>query len=219
MSLRFGSFTFDAGRRLLTRGTGGVRLTPKAFRLLELLLSRRPDAVSKPEIQETLWPGTFVSETNLPALVNELREALGESAHDATFVRTVHGFGYAFDGRVDDAPVPAPSSEKHVLFWGKVRFDLADGESVMGRGSNVGVWVGHPSVSRRHARISVAGGVATVEDLSSRNGTFVGSTPVKGPTRLEDGCELRLGAAVLVYHRGSVEISTESGSSPRGGSR
>jgi len=100
MRLRFGDMTFDGGRRLLIRGPDAVHLSPKAFQLLGLLLARRPDAVSKAEIQDVLWPRTFVSETNLPALVNEVRRALGDRAKAPKFVRTVHGYGYAFDAPV-----------------------------------------------------------------------------------------------------------------------
>jgi len=103
MRLRFGDLTFDGGRRLLIRGADAVHLSPKAFQLLELLLARRPDAVSKAEIQDVLWPRTFVSETNLPALVNEVRRALGDRAREPKFVRTVHGYGYAFDAPARDA--------------------------------------------------------------------------------------------------------------------
>lgn len=103
MRLCFGEMTFDGSRRLLTRGPDVVHLSPKAFRLLGLLLARRPDAVSKAEIQNALWPRTFVSESNLPALVNEVRRALDDSARMPKFVRTVHGYGYAFDAPAHDA--------------------------------------------------------------------------------------------------------------------
>jgi DNA-binding response OmpR family regulator len=54
-----------------------VPFSPKAFDLLELLIRRRPKAVSKADIHEHLWPGTFVSPANLANLVGELRAALG----------------------------------------------------------------------------------------------------------------------------------------------
>jgi len=73
-----------------------------------------------------------------------------------------------------------------------------------------------PKVSRRHARITVSGDTATVEDLGSKNGTFIGDAPIEGPTPLRHGNELRLGnlAAVLrvvVLETGSTvtELSRE----------
>lgn len=208
--LRFGDLTFDGGRRLLLRGPEKVHLSPKAFQLLELLLLMRPDAVSKAEIQETLWPRTFVSDTNLPALVNEVRTALGDNARTAGFVRTVHGFGYAFEATVREAPEADASGHRHVLLWGSHEIVLHGGESVIGRESVADVWIGHPSVSREHAKLTVAGSEAFVEDLGSKNGTFRGSERVAGQVPLSDGDELRLGTVVLVYHSGPTHASTDS---------
>lgn len=208
--LRFGDLTFDPGRRLLLRGPESVHLSPKAFQLLELLISRRPDAVSKAEIQEVLWPRTFVSETNLPALVNEVRTALGQSGRDPGFVRTAHGFGYAFEAAVRVADEGEPSDHRHVLIWGSHEIGLCDGASVVGRESTADVWIGHPSVSREHARITVSGGEAFLEDLGSKNGTYRGSERVTARVALADGDEIRLGTVVLVYHSGATHVSTAS---------
>src|SRR5262245_760478 len=87
---------------MLLRGGTEAPLSPKAFQLLELLLERRPNAVSKSEIQERLWPKTFVSEGNLTVLMAEIRKALGDSGASPRFIRTVHGFGYAFSGDVTE---------------------------------------------------------------------------------------------------------------------
>lgn len=210
MRLRFGELTFDGGRRLLIRGPDALRLSPKAFQLLELLLARRPDAVSKAEIQEVLWPRTFVSETNLPALVNEVRNALGDHAREPEFVRTVHGYGYAFEAPVREVRRDEPSGYRHVLLWGSHEIDLCEGESVIGRERVADVWIGHPSVSREHARITVSGESARIEDLGSRNGTWRGLEPVASPVLLADGDEIRLGTVVVTYRKGATELSTEA---------
>ena len=63
---------------------------------------RRPAAVSKAEIQEHLWPDTFVSEANIPTLVAEIRDAIDDDARQPRFIRTVFGFGYGFCGDVTD---------------------------------------------------------------------------------------------------------------------
>lgn len=208
MKLLFGDVTFDGGRRLLLRGGEPVHLSPKAFQLLELLVSRRPDAVSKAEIHEVLWPRTFVSEANLPALVNELRQALSDHAKAPRFVRTVHGFGYAFEGDVREAPDERSRPYRHVLLWGGQELVLHEGPNVVGREEAADVWVGHPSVSREHARITVEGGTALLEDLGSRNGTRLGGERLETPVALQDGDEIRLGGVVLVYRRGAPEVST-----------
>lgn len=216
MRLRFGEMTFDGGRRLLLRGPEVVHVSPKAFQLLELLLVRRPEAVSKAEIQEVLWPRTFVSETNLPALVNEVRNALGDHARGPGLIRTVHGFGYAFEARVhEDGPVE-PAEFRHVLLWGSAEIVLPQGASIVGRERAADVWIGHPSVSREHARITVEGAEAFLEDLGSRNGTLRGSEPVRQRVALADGDELRLGNVLLVYRTGSTESSTQGGTGAAG---
>lgn len=202
--------TFDGGRRLLLRGAEPQHLSPKAFQLLELLIARRPDVVSKGEIQEVLWPRTFVSETNLPALVNEVRHALGDDAKAPRFLRTAHGYGYSFEAQVREEAETAPVQDRHVLFWGAQRIELKEGVQVVGRERDAGVWVGHPSVSRAHARITVSGEAAEIEDLGSRNGTFRGEVPVTARVALADGDEIRLGTVVLVYRRGTTEVSTAS---------
>ena len=99
-TLRFGDVTFDPARRLVLRGPRPVHLEPRALRLLEILLSCRPKALSKAEILDAVWPGTFVTEGSLSALVKDLRKALGESARSPSYVRTVFGYGYAFEGTV-----------------------------------------------------------------------------------------------------------------------
>lgn len=212
MKVRFGEVTFDGGRRALCRGPAAVHVTPKAFQLLELLLSRRPEAVAKADIQEALWPRAYVSETNLPGLVKELRHAIGDDAHESVFIRTVHGFGYAFEGPVHDEWKPGAAARQHLLFWGAATFELLEGANIVGRRATAEVWVSHPSVSREHARITVAGKDARVEDLESRNGTWIGSSRVTAPVLLPDGANLRVGTVVLVYRRDLDKTSTESAS-------
>jgi DNA-binding winged helix-turn-helix (wHTH) protein len=104
--VRFGDCSFDAETRQLLRREHVVPLSPKAFRLLEHLIHEAPRAVSKDELHEILWPRIFVSEGNLARVATEVREAIGDSAHNPCFVRTLHGFGYSFSGEL--LPVHAP---------------------------------------------------------------------------------------------------------------
>src|SRR6185295_4967224 len=98
MALAFGDFVFDQERRQLLRLGEPVPLETKAYELLALLLSRRPNALSKAQIRAVLWPGTFVSESALARLVTQVRAACEDDAQTPRFIRTVHGFGYAFCG-------------------------------------------------------------------------------------------------------------------------
>ena len=103
MGLQFGRFVLDTGARRLFRDGDDVHLSPKAFTLLELLARRRPDAVSKGEIQDLLWPDTHVVEANVANLVGEIRAALQEDSRRPQWIRTLPRFGYAFaaDGVTD----------------------------------------------------------------------------------------------------------------------
>jgi DNA-binding winged helix-turn-helix (wHTH) protein/Tol biopolymer transport system component len=100
--VQFGEFAVDVDRRQVFRGGTEVRLGPKAFDLLELLIRNRPRALSKAQIRDQLWPRTFVSDSNLTGLVNELRAALGDEARRPLFIRTVYGFGYSFRGEASE---------------------------------------------------------------------------------------------------------------------
>ena len=117
MRLRFGDCVFDAGTREMLRGGRAVPLPAKTFRLsLQLLLEARPRAIPKEKLMEALWPGVFVAEGNLARLVAELREAIGDDAHEPKFVRTIHGFGYAFAGGASPAADPPPAGASDVVF-------------------------------------------------------------------------------------------------------
>lgn len=98
MRVSFSECTFDSETRELFRGGRAAHLSPKAFRLLELLLESRPRALAKSELQEQIWPKTFVSEANLASLAGEARRAIGDRARGAKLLRTVYGFGYALSG-------------------------------------------------------------------------------------------------------------------------
>jgi TolB-like protein/Tfp pilus assembly protein PilF len=104
MRLLFGDCTFDSEARTLVRGAETVRLSGKAFQLLELLLAARPNPVSKTDLFAKLWPDTFVSEANLASLIKEIRAAIDDDARAPRFVRTAHRFGYAFSGPVTETP-------------------------------------------------------------------------------------------------------------------
>jgi hypothetical protein len=205
MRLQFGGFLFDGPRRELLRRGKTVHLSPKAFRLLEVLVTRAPAAVPKEELFEVLWPDVFVQEANLKNLVSEVRQALGENARKPRFLKTVYGFGYSFSA---EGPLAAPAGRFRLTFLAR-EFELQPGENILGREGDVAVLVPRPSVSRCHARIVVTADAAIVEDLGSKNGTWVRGRRITGSTELADGDEIRLGSVPLVF-RASRGGSTET---------
>ena len=71
--------------------------------------------------------------------------------------------------------------------------DLRAGENLLGRVAEGVAWIDSSSVSRRHARILVEGGAPVLEDLGSKNGTFLHGQRISAPTPLVDGDVFRLG--------------------------
>ena len=207
MSVSFGAFVFDTNRRQLLRQGTEIHLTPKAFDLLALLIARAPAVVSKTEIHNHLWPGTFVSDATLVGLVKEVRRALRSNGAES-LVRTAHRVGYAFAGTTgaDRAPtVPLPT---HWLMVGGRRIALRNGANVIGRDPEAEVWLDVPGVSRRHAQITVESGVATLEDLGSKNGTLLGDRPIHGRVVLRNADRVQIATELLVFHVSTSGIST-----------
>jgi DNA-binding winged helix-turn-helix (wHTH) protein len=114
MSFWFGEFELDQERRQLLRAGEPVSLEPKAYELLSLLVERRPRALSRAQIRDVVWPQTFVSESTLAVVVNGIRQALGDDARQPRFIRTVHGFGYAFCGEVREVAEERPGVKEAV---------------------------------------------------------------------------------------------------------
>jgi DNA-binding winged helix-turn-helix (wHTH) protein len=204
MQMRFGEFMLDTDSRQLRQGGTEHHLSPKGFELLRLLLENRPRALSKEELHARLWPSTFVSDATLSSLVAEVREALGESAKGGRFVRTVHRFGYAFEGSASEVGPHTRSVDDRarcwiIWEWGQVA--LTDGDHLLGRDGDVAVWLESPTVSRHHARLHISGADATIEDVGSKNGTYLRDERVAAPSPLTDGDEIRLGSVLVKFRR------------------
>jgi DNA-binding winged helix-turn-helix (wHTH) protein len=197
---RFDDFALDTGTRRLLRAGSEVRLSPKAFDLLQLLVVNSSRAMSKTELLGQLWPSTHVLETNLASLIAEIRRTLDDSADTPRYVRTMHRFGYWFIAAIqDDEPVASARAIRYWLFCDARQVALTEGENILGRAPDAAVWIDAPGVSRHHARIRIDGRSATVEDLGSKNGTFLQGRRVLGPSPLDDGSQIRLGSYVVTF--------------------
>jgi DNA-binding winged helix-turn-helix (wHTH) protein len=211
--LRFNNVRVDIGARQVFRGAEPVHLTRKAFDLLVLLIERRPETVSKEDIHQHLWPDTFVSEASLQALVSEVRQAVGDSGRKRAIVRTVHAVGYAFNADVAlDADAESVAEQRVVRAWlvGELsRIPLYAGETVLGRGDDGVTMVDDTTVSRRHARVVVDADGVTIEDLGSRNGTWLVDQPLTGRAPVRAGDSIRLGSARFTYRPVAGTNSTQ----------
>jgi DNA-binding winged helix-turn-helix (wHTH) protein len=202
----FGEFRFDCASHRLLRNGEEQHLSPKARQLLRILLLNRPKAVSREEIYDVLWPATFVCETNMTGIVRELRHALGDDARSARYIRTVHGFGYAFvadagagvePGGADLVPAAAMlccEGRRHVLY---------QGENLVGRAQDCRVVLIAATVSRHHAVIAVDGKTISIEDRGSTNGTFINGKRITRALVGRQDDIIAFGAVVATICRGT----------------
>jgi DNA-binding winged helix-turn-helix (wHTH) protein len=201
VSFRFGRFELDCATRQLLGNGDEIHLSPKAFDLLAALLANRSRVVPKAELLDLLWPSTFVEETNLAGLVAEIRRALEDSAAQPVFLRTVYKVGYRFVADVIDRTGSARATRagaRPLLLFANRQALLLEGANVIGRAPDATIQCDAPGVSRHHARIVVRAGEATLEDLGSKNGTYLQQERITS-ARLSDGDEIRLGTASLTF--------------------
>jgi hypothetical protein len=183
--------------------------------VLSFLSERTGGVVAKRDLVDAVWPGGFVADNTVTHAIQELRAALGDEAASPRYIETVHRRGYRLIPSVEeDCDVDCRGIFMHARFLlvGKsCEVFLADGENVIGRACDAQVFVDSPSVSRHHARITVAGGGAIVEDLGSKNGTRIGSTRITEPTPVLVGDVLQVGSLSFEFRgREAEDMATQS---------
>lgn len=211
MRVRFGAFTLDSGARELLRAGGGVHLSPKAFDVLEILVARRPNVVSKDILLAEVWPGKVVEEANLAMAVGEIRKALGDDSKSPALIVTVARRGYRFATEAQDLDAAATGRgelyPRWWLTWNDKALPLREGENIVGRHPASSIWINAASVSRTHARVVISATRVTIEDRDSRNGTFVNGNKVTGPHPLVDGSEVTFGSERATFRQWSDEAA------------
>jgi DNA-binding winged helix-turn-helix (wHTH) protein len=98
---RFGEFELDVDTYALRRAGRAVRVIPKVFDVLRLLIEQRERLVTKQELLDSLWAGRQVGEGTIPWTISHARRALGQRRTDKRPIETVHGRGYRFVGEVE----------------------------------------------------------------------------------------------------------------------
>jgi DNA-binding winged helix-turn-helix (wHTH) protein len=214
---RFGEFELDLAAYTLRRTGQRIKLERLPMELLVLLVRRPGILVNRAEIQAALWgPDVFVEhESAINTAVRKIRQALGDDAEHPRFLETIVGKGYRFIAPLEpkgadqslegsDVDHGAESSGRlhrqrpnYLLMRGKREFVLEEGENVLGRDAEARVYIDHPSVSRRHARISIDSTSGVLEDLKSRNGTFLDGRRIEVPTEIRHGAIIGLGPITL----------------------
>jgi hypothetical protein len=187
--------------------------------VLVLLVQKAGVLVNRTEIQSALWgSAVFVDQdAAINTAIRKIRRALGDDAEHPRFVETVVGKGYRFiaslatdaatvrpqeDGADGDA-VAADRLRRagpyYLVTRGKRQFVLNGDENLLGRDPAAAVHIDHPSVSRRHARISIHAGRVLLEDLQSRNGTFLDGRQIRTRTEIHHGAIIGLGPITLTF--------------------
>lgn len=236
--LRFGEFELDVAAYTLRRNGQRIKLEKVPMELLVLLVRRPGILVNRAEIYAALWGSdVFVDhDSAINTAVRKIRRALGDDAEHPRFLETVVGKGYKFiaalephgadaslDGRDGDAGAECSARlhdplPHYLLTRGKREFVLERGENLLGRDPEARVYVDHPSVSRRHARISIDSTSVVLEDLRSRNGTFLDGRKIDVPTQIQHGSMIGLGPITLtlvVLPAGASTLPMVDGSGPQ----
>ena len=156
-----------------------------------------------------IWPGTALEEANLSHQIYKLREALDE-ANQPGCIQTVPRRGYRFAAAVTEADEMPGLTAVPTLRWGDREIALAQGANVLGRTPDCLVRIDAVSVSREHARILVNRQDAVLEDLQSKNGTFVNGARVAAPVALRDGDQIRIGTVPMTFHSSRALPSTRT---------
>jgi DNA-binding winged helix-turn-helix (wHTH) protein len=224
--VKFAEFELDSEAYVLRRPDGPLRLEKLPMEVLILLVQRAGTLVQRSEIQAMAWgPDVYVEhDSAINTAVRKIRRTLGDDAENPRFVETVVGKGYRFIAPIESKTSSqaqstvnhgGPSARRrrdfpsYLVTRGKQEFILEAGETVFGRDPAAGVYVDHPSVSRRHACISVGPQGAVLEDLKSRNGTFVNGRRIDGPTKIDHGALIGLGPITLTFIVMAAPASTQ----------
>src|SRR5689334_25008348 len=117
--VRFGPFSFDGQNRLLSRNGVEIPLPPRVLGVLELLISRPGQVVTRQEPMDGVWKDAFVTDTSLAEAISFLRQSLGDDPQAPRYVQTVHRRGYRFlsslTPQTAPPPIPAPEATPAVL--------------------------------------------------------------------------------------------------------
>jgi DNA-binding winged helix-turn-helix (wHTH) protein/predicted ATPase len=139
--LIFGRFRLDTTNECLWCGAQAISLRPKAFAVLKLLVEHPGQLVTKQQVLEGVWPGTFVTDAVLKDSIRQLREALNDNAESPTYIETAHRRGYRFIAKLSETG-PGPRYEPASWVPPKLQKDASTISScrvpgVLGRGSEL----------------------------------------------------------------------------------
>jgi DNA-binding winged helix-turn-helix (wHTH) protein len=239
VDFRLGEWLVQPSLDRLSREGESVRIEPKVMDVLICLARCAGRVVSRDGLVDEVWAKQYVAESALSRVIAELRSALHDDARNPRFIETITKRGYRLIAPVEwmepaagiayqscgagagRAPEPAhdrpPQAapvrveiEGCALRWRGQRIPLAEGENLIGKDPEALVRISSSTVSRRHARIVLSGGNAVLEDLDSKNGTYLCGRRVTTGRTLKDGDTICVGPAELVFLDSVPEGSTRT---------
>ena len=205
-SYSFGPLRLDLNTGELRDGANEIPLEPRVFALLVYLVENAGRVIPREELLEAIWPETHVTDDSLSKAVASLRDALRDDVREPRYLLTLPRRGYKFVATVSEDRTPAGCAY-HILY-GLQDFILAPGENIIGRSGDAAVRIRSDDVSRHHARVIISPNGARIEDLGSRNGTIVGGERIEHPRDLNDGDEIIIGGAKLLFQISRATRST-----------
>jgi len=108
--ITFDPFCLDRSNECLWRGSEVIKLRPKAYAVLNQLIGRSGQLVTKEELLASVWPETFVTDAVLKVTIRQLRDALDDDPKAPLFIETAHRRGYRFIGRIAEAAADMTTS-------------------------------------------------------------------------------------------------------------
>lgn len=99
----FDPFCLDLVNECLWRDSQAIKLRPKAFAVLDHLLARPGQLVTKDDLLNAVWPETFVGDAVLKVTIRQIREALNDDPKSPRFIETAHRRGYRFIGQIAES--------------------------------------------------------------------------------------------------------------------
>ena len=196
----------------ISRGHETVQLRPRVMDLLISLVESPEKVVSRRQLIDRVWRTRFVTDNALTRAITELRKKLGDDAKRPAYIETIPKRGYRIVAEVGGARVEQrPAACRFLLEeQDETEVPLRDGDNIIGRSAEADVQIDASEVSRRHARILVVGSTAVIEDLGSKNGTFVRGSRIDAPVRLEHADVIQIGVNVARFRFKVIDDRTKT---------
>jgi DNA-binding winged helix-turn-helix (wHTH) protein len=199
-SFHLGDWLVEPTLDRITRDGREVRLRPRATDVLTVLALASGKLVSKRELMDEVWRTEFIGDHALTQVIAELRAALGDDARNPAFIENIPRRGYRLVAAVtpvaESSVAPTGATMPFKLETEDGPRSLLQGSNVIGRTDDADIRIDKTEVSRCHATITIQGTTAVIEDLGSKNGTFVNGRQLDGPTTLTNGDEIWIGRSV-----------------------